>query len=195
MKRFLYYTLLVVGAGGGLLVQTAAAQDQGAFVAAVLREAGQDLDRLNKIIEDHERLVREYPTAEFVPTVLLQLAELHERRSMLLYQKAMAVYEKELEAYDAKQRSDEPIMPRISLAATIEYCYRLIKEFPEARGKDRVYYRLAMAHLQEGNTQLAQQFFQNIIEEYPQSSINLEAHFRVGEYHFDRWEYSAAIEH
>lgn len=195
MKRFLYNILLVVVACGGLLVRTAAAQDQGAFVAAVLREAGQDLDRLNKIIEDHERLVREYPTAEFVPTVLLQLAELHERRSMLLYQKAMSVYEKELEAYDAKQRSDEPIMPRISLATTIEYCYRLIKEFPDARGKDRVYYRLAMAHLQEGNSQLAQQFFQNIIEEYPQSMINLEAHFRVGEYHFDRREYSTAIEH
>jgi cellulose synthase operon protein C len=195
MKRFIYTILLICAPGLALFPRECSAQDQSAFVAAVLREAGQDLDRLNKIIEDHERLIREYPTAEFVPTVLLQLAELHERRSTLLYQKAMTIYEKELEAFDAKQRSDEPIMPRISLAQTIEYCYRLLKEYPDAKGKDRVYYRLAMAHLQEGNTQLAQQFFQNIIDEFPQSIINLEAHFRVGEYYFDRREYATAIEH
>jgi TolA-binding protein len=195
MKRFSCILLLICAIGFALWPRPCRAQDQSAFVAAVLREAGQDLDRLNKIIEDHERLIREYPTAEFVPTVLLQLSELHERRSTLLYQKAMSIYEKELEAFDAKQRSDEPIMPRISLAQTIEYCYRLLKDYPDAKGKDRVYYRLAMAHLQEGNMQLAQQFFQNIIDEFPQSIINLEAHFRIGEYYFDRREYTTAIEH
>ena len=167
---------------------------ESAFVAAVIKEAGQDLEKLNRIIDDHERLVREYPKAEFVPTVLLQLAELHERRSMLFYQKAMSVYEKELEAFDAKQRSDEPIMPRISLVQTMDYCYRLLKDYPDLTAKDKVYYRLAMAHLQEGNPVRSQTFFQQIVKEYPNSSVILEAHFRIGEFHFDRREHRQAIQ-
>jgi cellulose synthase operon protein C len=167
---------------------------ESAFVAAVLKDAGQDLDKLNRIIEDHERLIREYPKAEFAATVMLQLAELHERRSTLLYQKAMAIYEKELDAYDKKLRPDEPTMPRISLLASMDYCYRLLKEYPDLPFKDKIYYRLGMAHLQEMNPVRAQTFFQQLITEYPGSAINLEAHFRIGEYYFDRRDHRQAIE-
>ncbi len=185
--RFLLLSLVYASMGS-------AQTQESAFVAAVIREAGQDLDKLNRIIEEHERLVREYPKAEFVPTVLLQLAELHERRSMLLYQKAMSVYEKELEAYDKKQRSDEPIMPRISLVQTMDYCYRLLKDYPDLGAKDKVYYRLAMAHLQEGNPVRSHNFFLQLVKEYPNSPVMLEAHFRIGEFHFDRREHRQAIE-
>ncbi len=194
MKSFRIHSYLIALLAFSAATAAPALAQESAFVAAVLKEAGQDLNKLNRIIEDHERLVREYPQAEFVPTVMLQLAELHERRSSLLYQKAMTVYEKELEAFDNKERPDEPIMPRISLQPTMEYCYRLLKEFPDIPFKDKIYYRLGMAHLQEGNPVRSQTFFQQLITEFPNSLINLEAHFRIGEYYFDRRDHQQAIE-
>jgi TolA-binding protein len=168
---------------------------QSTFVSAVLQDAGGDLDKLSKIIDQHKALLDKYPHGEFAATVMFQLAELHAQKSNLLFQQQMAAYEKELEKFDRGELTTEPVMPRISFAETIDYSYKLLNDQPKIAFKDKVLYTLAMAYLQEGNRLKAKSYFDDIIQNFPQSSINLESHFRLGEYYFDRREYPEAIEH
>ncbi len=168
---------------------------QSTFVSAVLQDAGGNLTKLNKIIEQHQDLLAKYPHGEFAATVMFQLAELHAQKSNLQFQQQMSAYEKELEKFDRGELTVEPIMPRISFAETIDYCYKLLNDYPNIAFKDKILYTLAMAYLQEGNRSKAKSYFDDVIQNYPQSSINLESHFRIGEYYFDRREYADAITH
>ncbi len=168
---------------------------ESSLVTAILQEAGTDLAKLSKLINEHESLLKRYPDSEFSATVMFQLAELYEQKASLSFQNKMAEYEQELERYDKGERKQEPIMPRLSLAQTIDYCYRILNEYPSVEFKDKVLYKLAMAHLQEGNLVQATSYFEKIIQNYPKSSINLESYFRIGEYHFDKHDYHDAINH
>jgi len=171
------------------------AAQQSTFVSAVLQDAGGNLAKLTQIIEQHQDLLNKYPRGEFAATVMFQLAELHAQKSNLQFQQQMTAYEKELDKFDRGEIKVEPVMPRISFAETIDYCYKLLNDFPNIAFKDKILYTLAMAYMQEGNRLKAKSYFDDIIQNYPQSSINLESHFRIGEYYFDRREYSDAITH
>ncbi|MBD3383693.1 tetratricopeptide repeat protein [candidate division KSB1 bacterium] len=165
------------------------------LVTAILMEAGNDLEKLSKLIEEHEKLLKKYPHSDFAATVMFQLAELYEQKSNLAFQHEMAQYELNLAKFDSGMIATEPIMPRMSLEPTINYCLRILRDFPSIHYQDKVLYKLAMAYLQEGNLAKAKSFFEQIIEEHPNSNIVLESHFRIGEYYFDKREFSNAIKH
>ncbi|MBN1541070.1 tetratricopeptide repeat protein [candidate division KSB1 bacterium] len=188
-RHFFFFGVLVCLWPGSAQTQ------ESTLVSAILREAGSDVEKLSKLILEHESLLLKYPKSDFAPTVLFQLAELHQQKSVLIFQQEMIAYEEALDAYDRGESAQEPMMPRIKLGETIEYCRRIIDEFNRVDFLDKVLYKSAMAHLQEGNIAKAKVHFDRIIREFPNSSINLESHFRIGEYHFDRREYSQAIEH
>ncbi len=165
------------------------------LATAILRQAGNNLQKLTALIDEHEALLKKYPKSDFAPTIMFQLAELYEQKSVLVYQKEMTEYERALEAFDQQEIDQEPIAPRMNLGATIDYCYRIATEFNTIDFLDKVFYKAAMAHLQEGNDEKAKGYFELLIRQFPQSPSNLEAHFRMGEFFFDRQEYKRAIEH
>ena len=72
------------------------AAQQSTFVSAVLQDAGGNLAKLSKIIDQHKDLLKKYPHGEFAATVMFQLAELHAQKSNLQFQQFMTAYEKEL---------------------------------------------------------------------------------------------------
>ncbi len=166
---------------------------ESSFVSAVIQDAGGNLDKLEKIINQHESLLKKYPNGEFAPTIMFQLAELYEQKSTLVFQKQMDEYEKELDKFDKGEIAKEPMMPRISMKETLDYCYQLREKFPTLDFQDKILYKIAMSYLKEGNPQKANIFFQEIIDKYPNSAINLESHFRIGEYYFDKRDYKKAI--
>lgn len=166
---------------------------ESSFVTAVIQDAGGDLLKLDKIIKQHESLLKKYPNGEFAPTIMFQLAELYEQKSTLIFQKQMDEYEKNLDKFDKGEIAQEPLMPRISMKETLDYCYQLREKFPNLDFQDKILYKIAMSHLKEGNPQKANIFFQEIIDKYPKSAINLESHFRIGEYYFDKRDYKKAI--
>ncbi|MBN1996530.1 tetratricopeptide repeat protein [candidate division KSB1 bacterium] len=165
------------------------------FVAAALLDVNGDMEKLDKLIEQHENLIRKYPNDEFAPTILFQLAELYQQKSSIEFQTAMEEFEAKSMQHENGEISYQPIIPRISLSETIRCCLRLLKDFPDIEYKDKVLYKLAMAYFQEANYTRAKFYFEQIIESFPQSSINLESHFRIGEYYFDKRDYQNAILH
>ncbi|MBN2355797.1 tetratricopeptide repeat protein [candidate division KSB1 bacterium] len=197
MKLSLKYTLfllvlLLISIRLPLYGQTG---QQETSVTAIMPSEGENLEKLNRLISEHEGLLQKYPQGEFVPTILLQLAQLYQRQATILFQRQMEEYETKLEAFDKGELAQEPIMPRMSLQKSIDHLYRLVTDYPNLPSLDKALYMLAMAHLQEGNLSRAQIYFEQIIQDFPQSPINIESHFRIGEYYFDKREYRKAISH
>ena len=75
-------------------------------------------------------------------------------------------------------------MPHIDMSKTIQYCSQLLEQHPEAKFRDKVIYKLAVAHLDVGEQDDAKKYFSLLTDEEPDSPMALESHFRIGEYLF-----------
>ncbi|MGQ9559054.1 MAG: tetratricopeptide repeat protein [Candidatus Oleimicrobiaceae bacterium] len=151
--------------------------------------------RLEEAIRENETLLRKYPSSEFAPTVMFQLAELYARKADLEFQRQMTLYEAEMARYDQGLIPVQPPVPRINLQKTIAMASALLEKFPNVEFKDRVLYRLGMSHLDEGNRDKARDYFARLLNETPSSPLVPEVDFRLGEFYFERREFQQAIEH
>ncbi|MFQ5707085.1 MAG: tetratricopeptide repeat protein [bacterium] len=135
-----------------------------------------------------------YPNNEFAPTVMFQLSELYVKRAALRYQQEMTLYENNLKQYDAGLLKSEPIIPRINLSDAIAISYKILEKYPRVPFRDKVLYRIALCHLEEGNKEKVKDYFSQLIAESKNSQFIDEAYFRLGEYYFDQKQYQQAIE-
>jgi len=188
-NAILFLCLILLSLGSGLQAQ------ESAFVSAVINETGEDLNKLNDIIKEHESLLQKYPKGPFASTIMFQLAELYAQKSNLVYQQDMRLYEENIQKYDEGLISTEPPLPRLNMSRTINYCNQLLVEFPNSKFKDKILYKLGISFLQEGDKLKAKNYFESIVKNYPESTIILEAHFRIGEYYFDKRDNQNAIIH
>jgi len=170
-------------------------QKPASIVAGVVSESGEDLAKLNRIIIEHEALLQKYPNSDFIPTVLLQLAQLYQRQSTALFQQQMEKYEQDLQAFERNEILEEPVLPRANMEKSISLLEQLVDKYPKVAFRDKALYMLGMSYLQQGNRVRAQLCLERIISEFPKSTITLESHFRIAEFYFDRREYAPAIDH
>lgn len=168
---------------------------ESSVVSAMLEEAGGNIEALDQIIHDHEALLNKYPDSEFAPTLLFQLAELHNERSQLVYQQALAQYEKKLAAFSADNSTEEPTLPILDMTRTIDLCSRLLEGYPKLDFRNKVMYKLAAAYLDVGLTEPSKTWFERLVAEFPDSPAALEAHFRIGEFCFDLRQFEQGVEH
>lgn len=96
------------------------------------------------------------------------------------------------EAHD-QGRQDVPY-PEENFSRTINLYERLIKEYPNYRQLDSVYYLLALSLWYEGAFRDAVDYFKDLIKKYPQSPYVEEVWFRLGEYFYDMQQYDNAID-
>ncbi len=177
-----------------LCLQTGYSQES-AFVSAIIKETGEDLVKLGEIIKEHQALLEKYPKGPFASTIMFQLAELEAQRSNVIYQQEMRLFEENLKKFDEGQLAVEPPMPKLDMSTTIQYCNTLLKEFPNSKFQDKILYKLGISYLQEGDKLKAKNYFESIVGNYPESPVALEAHFRIGEYYFDKRDLENAIYH
>ncbi|HPG40343.1 MAG TPA: tetratricopeptide repeat protein [bacterium] len=175
-------------------LQTGFAQES-AFVSAILKETGEDLVKLSEIIREHETLLQKYPKGPFASTIMFQLAELEAQKSNIIYQQEMRLYEEDLKNFDAGKLAVEPEMPKLNMDRTIQYCNVLLKEYPNSKFQDKILYKLGISYFQEGDKLRAKDYFESIVANYPESTVSLESHFRIGEYYFDKRDLDNAIFH
>lgn len=154
-----------------------------------------DLELLEKTIVHHEAIIAKYPEEPFIPNIMFELEEVYASKAQFEFKQKMKEYDKEIKKIDDGSLLVEPILPRISYKNTIEICYKLFEKFPEIQFKDKIIYRLAICHLDEGNYEKAKEYFQRLIFETPESNKISEAHFRLGEYYFNKRDFVQSIEH
>ena len=151
-------------------------------------------DNLLKTIKHHEHLLAKYPNESFVPYLMFELAELYANKSQYEFKQKMKKYDEEITKYEKGELFREPVLPRVSLKETIDICYKLLEKYPDVSYKDKILYRLAISHLDEGNMDKAKNYFQQLVFETPESPKISEAHFRLGEYYFNKRNFHKAIE-
>ncbi len=154
-----------------------------------------NLDLLEKTIVHHEAIIAKYPQEPFIPNMMFELAEAYASKAQFEFKQKMNQYEEDLKKLDKGELTIEPVLPRISYKRTIEICYKLFEKFPDIPFKDKILYRLGICHLDEGNNEKAREYFHRLIFETPQSTKISEAHFRLGEYYFNKRDFHQAIEH
>ncbi|MBN2412293.1 tetratricopeptide repeat protein [candidate division KSB1 bacterium] len=188
-KIIIIFVLLFVGLISGINAQ------ESAFVTAVINETGEDLNKLDTIINEHKALLQKYPKGPFASTIMFQLAELYAQRSNLVYQQDMRLYEENIKKYDEGVLAVEPVLPKIDVSNTLNYCNKLLVEFPNSKFKDKILYKIGISYLQTGDKLKAKNYFESIVNNFPESSIVLESHFRIGEYYFEKRDNQNAILH
>ncbi len=150
---------------------------------------------LEKTIKHHERIIAKYPNEPFVPNLMFELAESYASSSQYEFKQKMKEYEEAIKKFENGELKTEPVLPRISYKNTIEICYKLFEKYSDIPFKDKILYRLAICHLDEGNYDRAKEYFERIIYETPEGEKVSEAHFRLGEHYFNQRDFNKAIEH
>ncbi len=150
---------------------------------------------LDDAIIRNETLLEKFPDDPFVSSAMFQLSELYVRKARHIYRREMIEYEKNLKLFENGSISVEPILPTIKLGQAIEMCYQILEKFPKADFKDRIYYRLAICHLDEANREQSNKYFGMLISDFPKSDYFVEGHFRIGEYYFNKRDFQNAILH
>ncbi len=165
--------------------------------SAVLAQNNDTVNEVNldKTISHHEDIIAQYPEEVFIPNILFELAELYVTKAELEFKRHMAVYDEEIKKFEKGESPVEPILPRVSFKNSIEICYKLLEKYPKIEYRDKIIYRLAVCHLDEGNPEKAKDYFQKLVFECASSPKISEAHFRLGEYYFNKRDFPKAIEH
>ncbi|MFQ5630609.1 MAG: tol-pal system YbgF family protein, partial [bacterium] len=149
---------------------------------------------IEQAIQTSETLLNSQPSSEFAASVMFQLVELYYRRSSDNLQSKMAEYEEQLQKFENGELKNEPVIPRVSYRDAISMGYRVLEEFPTTPFIDKIIYRMAICHLQEGNTEQAVAYFLRLTNEYKTSGYIDEANFRIGEQFFEQHRYHEAIQ-
>lgn len=150
---------------------------------------------LDAAILRNENVIKNYPDDPFIATAMFQLSELYVRKARHVYRRDNIDFEKNLRLFEVGKIKHEPVLPAIKLGKAIETCYEILERFPKVPFKDRVLYRLAVCHMDEGNFEKSNKYFTRLITEYPKSEYIAEAHFRIGEYYFNKRQFDRAVEH
>lgn len=154
-----------------------------------------DMEGLTRTIEHHIKIIEQYPDEPFIPYMMFELAESYASKAQFEFKEAMQKYDQEITKFEKGEILSEPFLPRVSYKKTIEMCYNLLAKYNDIPFRDKLLYRLAICHLDEGNQDKAKEYFQKLLFETPQSSKISEAHFRLGEYYFNQRDFHKAIEY
>jgi tetratricopeptide (TPR) repeat protein len=145
--------------------------------------------RTEKSIKLIREQILQNQSAPFLADLYMQLADLlSEKASVLYYQKI----EKEKDSnikLDAKEKSN-PIV--VAEQEAIEIYKQIIKEFPSFPKKDKVYYRMAVAHRAIDDGAAFVVTSEKLIQDYPTVKEAYQARLLLGQYYMDQHEFPSA---
>ncbi len=154
-----------------------------------------NIENLNSAIAHHEKIIEKFPNEPFIPHMMFELAELTASKAQYEFREKMRKYDEDLKKFEKGETFGEPIMPMINLNRTIDICYEVLEKYKNIPFKDKILYRLAISHLDQGNYEKAKDYFHQLIFEVPGSDKVSEANFRLGEYYFNQRDFYKAIEY
>jgi len=146
-----------------------------------------------KSIELFETYIRRYPTSEYAPDVLYRLAQLYFEEDSSNYIRNQERYQRLYEDFKAGKINTLPMEPQISYKNTINTIRVLNRRYPNYKFRDMALYLLGYAYFEQGDIDLTAEIFEQLADEYPNSSKLPEIYTRLGEYYFDFEMYEKAI--
>ena len=154
----------------------------------------QERQRREDAIEQFESFVRRYPKEEkYTPSALLRLAQLHYEYAEDKHFLESEEFEKLLTLYEDGKLKDVPEEPKIDYERTVEIFAQLISDWPESGILDGAYYMNGYCLEQMELLEAAQQNFNILVNQFPDSIYAQEGWWRIGNYFFDAGKLDKAI--
>lgn len=141
-----------------------------------------------KAIQYFLAFVQKYPNhPEYSPDAMYRLAELYYEEEYTQYLAQMKRYDQDLQRYDNKQITEEPITPKKQFVNTVIWLTRLTQRFRNYRYTGNAYYLLGYCKGEEGKDQEAIRNFAiipTLTNPRPTKKLIAEAWVRLGEFYF-----------
>lgn len=174
-------------------------EDKRAGLANSYEKAIRDLEVLERrerldAIAQFEEFLQRYPDdPKYTPDVMFRLAELYYERSSDDHSLAMREFEEATKKLDPEKNPTPPPEPRVDFTKSIALYERLIKQFPNYRLNDAVYYLLGYCLEKMERFEDSRLAYTTLIQAYPKSKFTIEAWVRLGEYYFDAYDVPDAL--
>ncbi|HOW59004.1 MAG TPA: outer membrane protein assembly factor BamD [Candidatus Omnitrophota bacterium] len=161
--------------------------------------------KLDKAVEQFEAVLKQYPKSRVAPEAQYRLGTIFEEQGELV--KAHKAYEGLIKSYPQSERFEEVVEReyligtaflsgkkgklmgldvRPSLPLAIEVFKKIVEVAPYGAFGDKSQLSLGMAYQKSGRHDEALEAFQNLIEQYPQSSLVKEARLKMAEVSFEK---------
>ena len=132
-----------------------------------------------------ENFIKKYPDDEkYTPGAMYRLAELYFERSDIAFREKTQEYEQQLEDFEGKIISNEPVVPVNDFSDSVKLYEEIISKFPSFQYLGDVYYMLGYCLDESGKGEQAVKIWLKLIENNIKSSYQAELHYRVGDYYF-----------
>lgn len=146
-----------------------------------------------------EQFLDRYPTAPHSAHVMFRLAELYFEMAEEDYAIRALEYDRVLQGLTAEQLDEAPEQPTKDYGRSIALYDKILERFPEYEYRDGCYYMLGYTTGESGSAQFDEPasvaWYKRVVDEHPTSPFLAQAHFRIGQYHFDFNELPQALVH
>jgi len=150
------------------------AEEKAEFVDSLKR----DVIKVEHSIDVTKDLIKKSKGAPYLPDIVFRLAELYVEKSRL-------VYYLEVETKGAEQAVSSPESKLLKNEA-IETYKDVMHRFPEYRYNDKVLFFLGHEYHELGMHEDMLDTYKKLVEDYPKSSLLLEALYIIGDYYFNK---------
>ncbi|MFM7203979.1 MAG: tetratricopeptide repeat protein [Myxococcota bacterium] len=143
--------------------------------------------RREQAIAAFERFIQKYPDSEHTPLAMFRLADLYFDEAAYAYQDASNRYTELLSKLGQDQ--EPPPEPRQDFGKSLALYERIVREFPNFKHIDGVYYMRGYLLSTETAIQYdilaAKLAWEELIRKRPDSQYSSQAYLRIGEYFFE----------
>ncbi len=147
----------------------------------------------SRAIELLDAFLARHPAARQRADALYRLAELQWERAEAELLDRMSRYEQELDAFREGKGDRRPPEPRIDLGVSLLVYEEILERHPDFPSTDTVLYLYGFGLNEQGDEEAALGVFRSLLARFPGSSFVPDAHLAIGEHHFAKGRFDAAL--
>jgi cellulose synthase operon protein C len=151
---------------------TDGAEEKAEFIDGLRR----DIVKVDHSIEVTKDLIKKSKGAKFLPDIVFRLAELFVEKSRLVY-----YLEVETRGQDAASSAEAKLLKNEAITIYKD----IMREFPDYKDNDKVLFFLGHEFNELGMHQDMIDTYQKLVDDYPKSSLLLEALYILGDFNFN----------
>jgi len=157
----------------------------------------------NKLIDEEinklYKLSQKYKTSRSRGEIWLRLAQAYVEKGKVIEFKSQDDYDKKVKLWEQKKLATKPVLPKAPgksyyLRAIQAYEW-FIRDFPKDPKVPQALYFLGYSNFETGNEKKGEAYYRELTERYPSSVYVDESHFALGEYYFEKEQWTEALEH
>lgn len=156
----------------------------------------------NKLLDQEIKklyaLSQKYKTSKNRGEIWLRLAERFVEKGKIIEMKLQDDYEKKMKLWDDKKITKKPALPKNPgksfYLRAIQLYEWFIRDFPKDGKVPQALYFLGYSNFESGFDKKGAEYFKELTQRFPSSVYVDEAHFALGEYYFEKEEWTAALD-